>query len=348
MSHSYRKQYCAGSRRHRTAGFSLVELLVAITIGAVLIFGATQVYVDSRNTYATNESVARLQETARFALSVIEPDVRMSNYWGLLKGANLVAGQTKQTAAANAIAGTAATQCGNNFAVDLSTTLQASNNSYSFGCAAYTSGGVGAVLSADTLTVRRVSTSPSIIPKTDTTVLRVCSSRIGGVLVKDASACTDPPAGQVNDLVVHAYYVDRNAEGQAGVPALRRWALTDKAEFQDDEIVAGVEDMQIQFGIDPTGTSGVATQYVNAVGPATLPATSQIVAVRIWLLVRSETTEVGFKDTRVYEYGDRLATTGTTNNLSSGTAARKAYKPNDSYRRLLVSRTIMIRNSLGT
>jgi hypothetical protein len=186
------------------------------------------------------------------------------------------------------------------------------------------------------------------VPLANTTALRVCSSRIGGVLVKDASGCALPPAGQVNDLIVHGYYVDRTAEGQAGVPALRRWALTEAAEFQDDEIVAGVEDMQIQFGIDPTGTSGVATQYVDAVGPATLPATAQIVAVRIWLLVRSETQEQGFIDNRVYEYGDRLVATGKTNDLSAADAAGKAYEPKDRYRRLLVSRTIMIRNSLGT
>ena len=71
------------------AGLSLIELLVALAIGAVLIFGATQVYVDSRNAYGVNETVARLQETARYAMSVIESDVRMANYWGLLKGARL-------------------------------------------------------------------------------------------------------------------------------------------------------------------------------------------------------------------------------------------------------------------
>jgi type IV pilus assembly protein PilW len=128
MSHSYRKQNCAGSRRQRAAGFSLIELLVAITIGAVLIFGATQVYVDSRSAYSASESVARLQETSRYALSIIEPDVRMSNYWGLLKGANLITGQYAQTEGANSVAGAAASQCGANFAVDLSTTLQGSNN----------------------------------------------------------------------------------------------------------------------------------------------------------------------------------------------------------------------------
>ena len=52
----------------RMAGLSLVELMVALTISLVLIFGATQVYVDSRNAYNLNETVARLQENARYAM----------------------------------------------------------------------------------------------------------------------------------------------------------------------------------------------------------------------------------------------------------------------------------------
>ena len=53
------------ARRARSRGLSLIELLVALAIGAVLIFGATQVYVDSRAAYGVNETVGRLQESAR-------------------------------------------------------------------------------------------------------------------------------------------------------------------------------------------------------------------------------------------------------------------------------------------
>ena len=97
---SMRNQNC--NRRARARGVSLIELLVAVTIGGLLIFGATKVYVDSRATYEVNETAARLQETARYALSVVEPDIRMSNYWGLVKGAGIVIGQASQTAASRA------------------------------------------------------------------------------------------------------------------------------------------------------------------------------------------------------------------------------------------------------
>ena len=68
--------------RIASAGFSLIELMVALTIGLVLIGGAVYVYQQSRDTYALNESTARLQEEARYALSLIEPDVQLAGYYG--------------------------------------------------------------------------------------------------------------------------------------------------------------------------------------------------------------------------------------------------------------------------
>ena len=331
----------------RPRGLSLIELLVAVTIGGLLIFGATQVYVDSRNTYEINEATARLQETARYALSVIEPDIRMSNYWGLVKGSGIV---LNQATPAEASAG-APTSCGNNYAHNLLLNLEGGNNGYTLACAAEGSveGSAGsAVASADTLTIRRAAVTPASGPATGR--LRICSTRVFGELVSDTGGCTPAPAGQINDLIVNAYYVSRDSIGRPGVPSLRRQALIAGPAFDSEEIVPGIEDMQIQFGLDPTGTSGVATRYVNPdpALPGGIPAGAQVVAVRIWLLVRAETPEVGFQDGATYEYGDRVVANGTTNDLNAAGAAGKAYAPADGFRRLLVSRTIQIRNALGT
>ena len=51
--------------RHTYRGLSLIELMVALTIGSLLIIGAVSVYVQSRTTYRINETVARMQENAR-------------------------------------------------------------------------------------------------------------------------------------------------------------------------------------------------------------------------------------------------------------------------------------------
>jgi type IV pilus assembly protein PilW len=328
--------FCMGKHHRaslRQAGVSLIELLVAITIGALLIFGATQVYVDSRKTYEINETTARLQETARYALSVLEPDIRMSNYWGLVKGASLIAGQSPPPS------GTPTT-CGSDFASNLLANIDGSNNAYNLSCSAF---GNGAVASSDVLIVRRAATTPSSGSATGR--LRICSTRVLGALVSDTSGCTSAPSGQINDLIVNAYYVSRDSTQRAGYPSLRRHELINGPAIRlSEEIVPGVEDLQIQFGVDPTGNSGTATRYVNPgeVGPG-----EQVVSVRLWLLIRAENEEVGFTDNRTYVYGDRTDD-ATTNDLNASGAAKKAYAPNDGFRRLLVSRTIQIRNALGT
>ena len=103
--------------------------------------------------------------------------------------------------------------------------------------------------------------------------------------------------------------------------------------------------MQVQFGIDPSGTPAARSATWTR---AAIPIGAQVVSVRIWLLVRAENPEVGFRDNRTYQYGDRATATGTTADLNAATAAGRAYVPADGFRRLLVSRTIQIRNALGT
>ena len=337
------------ARAHK--GLTMVELMVAMSIGAFLIAGATQVYINCKKAYDIYQTSARLQETARYAMSLIEPDVRLANYYGFLKGGGLVAGSTPQTGSVqNALAGTSATMCGNNFSVDLATDIEGSNDNYPFACGAFNG---RPVLSADTLTIRRASTVASALAAGTTGPLRVCSTRVSGQLVNNAAACIVAPIGIVADLLVHAYYVDRDSATQANMPSLHQWTLNQAVApalvaFNDIEIVSGIEDLQVQFGIDPTGNTGVATQYVDPFGPAAMPPGAQIVAVRIWLLVMSDSIDVGYTDPTTYQYGNRSTANGTTANLSAAGAAGLAYAPADNRRRLLVSRTIMLRNSLGT
>jgi len=321
----------AGARRTRQQGLSLIELMVALTIGSILMAGTVFVYVQSRNSYGVNETVARMQETARYALSVIEPDVRMSSYWGLVNDPELITARARQTEAIAAIAaGATANECGDNFAVDVYATVEGSDNDYTFGvgrdagCDPGPSGNEQP--NADTLTIRRVSQTAAAAAAGR---LQACTTRTTGQLFSDGAApCPVAPTGRINDVIVNTYYVSADSDDRAGLPSLRRQALVAGPDFQDQEIVPGVEDFQIQLGIDPSGLSGTATQYVNP--DDVIPVDAQVVAVRVWILVRAENPEVGFTDDRVYNYGNRVG-----------------YQPNDGFRRVLFSRTIQVRNSLG-
>lgn len=72
------------AQRVRPGGFSLVELMVAIALGAMLLAGLVQVFVSNRATYEVNEDLARLQENARFALEALVADIRMVGYVGCM------------------------------------------------------------------------------------------------------------------------------------------------------------------------------------------------------------------------------------------------------------------------
>ncbi|HEY4645656.1 MAG TPA: PilW family protein [Steroidobacteraceae bacterium] len=320
-----------GMPRTRQQGLSLIELMVALVIGSILMTGTVFVYVQSRNSYGVNETVARLQESGRFALSIIEPDVRMSSYWGLMNDPELVTARARQTEAISGVAsGATANECGDNFAVDVYSTVEGSDNGYTFGigrdgaCDPGPSGNEQPT--ADTLTIRRVSQTAAAATAGR---LQACTTRTTGELFSDGTApCPVAPTGRINDVIVNTYYVSADSDDRAGLPSLRRQALVAGPDFQDQEIVPGIEDLQIQLGIDPSGLSGTATQYVNP--DDVIPAGAQVVAVRVWILVRAENPEVGFIDDRVYNYGNRVN-----------------FQPNDGFRRVLFTRTIQVRNSLG-
>jgi len=264
----------------------------------------------------------------------------MANYWGVVKGGPFT-NKPSQTGSNSPalVGGTGAANCGAIYAIDVENYIAAGNNSYAFGatCAANT----GAVTSADTLTVRRAAIP---IAAADATRLQMCTTRSSAEITL-GGACTGDGA-EIHDLMTNIYYIDQQSNQSATYPSLRRKSLVAGPAFQDVEIIPGIEDMQIQLGWD-SGESGQAVQYVNP-GSAVLGSGGQIVAVRIWLLVRGETTDRQFADSRTYEYGDRYASNGVVNNLNAASSSTKAYKPNDNFRRVLVSRTFFVRNAKGT
>lgn len=65
-------------------GFSLVELMVALTIGLIILSAVSMLFVSSKKTYTAQDSLARLQENARFAMQFIVKDLRLAGYYGCI------------------------------------------------------------------------------------------------------------------------------------------------------------------------------------------------------------------------------------------------------------------------
>jgi type IV pilus assembly protein PilW len=352
--------------KRRSRGVSLIELMIALAIGTVLVAGAVTVYSQSRTTHTVSDSIARLQENGRYVFSQIEPDIQLAGYYGFTNapddlhymqngssGAVLSAFRMQKTS--DEVPGLGKAQdCGKNFAVDVVATIEAANNDYKLGCDAQ---GGGAQDKSDRLTIRRASgPPPNGKGAANDKRVQLLLSRLSptsqyvfadGML--PASITLKANLVQVRDLVVRSYYISKNSTSSPavdGLPALRVKALTDGPSFDSDtEIMRGVEDMQVQFGIDtadydadgkidsgrdvdnngiPDVALGIATRYVN---PDAVPAGFQVVSVRIWILMRAEKAEPGFVNNQTYQYADRV------------------YEVNDSFRRVLLSRTITLRNS---
>jgi len=70
----------------RARGFSLVELMVALVIGLLVLAAVSTVMVNSKKNYTVQDSLARLQENARFAVDFITRDLRMSGHFGCAHG----------------------------------------------------------------------------------------------------------------------------------------------------------------------------------------------------------------------------------------------------------------------
>ncbi len=73
----------------RQRGLSLVEIMVALALGAVITVGIVQMFTANRATYQINTGQARLQENARFAMDFVSSSVRGAGYTGCSSRANV-------------------------------------------------------------------------------------------------------------------------------------------------------------------------------------------------------------------------------------------------------------------
>jgi type IV pilus assembly protein PilW len=76
------KQIAHKGSMGRQRGFSLVELMIAMTLSLLLLAGALSILYSSRLTYAENDKLARVQETGRTVMELVLRDVRASGFNG--------------------------------------------------------------------------------------------------------------------------------------------------------------------------------------------------------------------------------------------------------------------------
>lgn len=321
------------------AGLTMVELLVALAIGSFLMIGAVQIYNSSRQAFVINESIARVQETAQFAMDTIENDMRMASNWGRTSRALSVEGRSI-LGDKNPRGLPEPNVCGDGWALDVALSVDGENNSYTLPCLPQ----AAAQPNSDIITVRRATVAPVAV---DATRLQIQTTRIQGEIFSAVappatfSTAINPvtglPASTTHNLLANSYYVASNSALVPGVPTLRRKRLTSVGgapTIVDEELAPGVENIQIQLGID-VDEDNTVDRYVNpgegVYDPndaANFIPGARVITARIWLVVRGVSPENGIIDPTDYTPGD----------VNLGTYS-------DNFRRMQVSKTILLRNA---
>jgi type IV pilus assembly protein PilW len=152
----------------------------------------------------------------------------------------------------------------------------------------------------------------------------------------DINPNTGEPYSTTHNLIINSYYVAADSDLIPGVPALRRKSLgvgVAGPVVIDEEIAPGVENIQIQLGID-IDEDNTVDRYVNPGDGVYDPDDgnyipgARVLTTRFWIVVRGLNVEVGIQDARDYAPGD----------VDLGV-------PNDQFRRMQVSKTILMRNA---
>src|SRR5512136_1472898 len=71
--------------RKNTKGVTLIELLIALVISAILVGGIYRTFIHQQKSYATQEQVADMQQNVRVAINRMMREIRMTGF-GSIQG----------------------------------------------------------------------------------------------------------------------------------------------------------------------------------------------------------------------------------------------------------------------
>jgi type IV pilus assembly protein PilW len=304
-------------------GFSLVELMVAIAIGLFLVAGVFTAYVNGKRSQSTVDDQVVMVDNARFALETIGADLRQAGVYGR------VFAKSDGTAIMNVNSTTApamAVECVAGWTFDIVNPVQAfdANNPYGGAC--------NTDYRANTDVLEMRGTLRDAVVPADLQAGRVyLNSDVNNAQLFAGTASPNiSPQAQNYLYYAVAYYVsnfsDRAAAGpnpSDGIPSLHRVALQPDGTITDQVLLSGVEDLQVQIGLDTNG-DGSVDQYVNP----NVANWGQARSVQVWLVMRAEGVEPG------------LTTSKTVNDISGNPMTF----PNDGRRRIAVSTSVRLRN----
>lgn len=262
-------------------------MMVALTIGMIIMVAVAQLFYGNRQTAASQDQSARISETARFALLVLEREIRMA-------GMKLTASTGTFDAANPMIAGTNAT--------------------------------AGAPNGSDEVTVRFWGSDNAAGTAADNTVFDCLGY-----------------GARLNERVVDRFHIANNATGEPSLFCQNTNPTT--GVVTDNELVAGVESMQILVGVD-TDADKSPNAYLHWNDAAV--NLDQVIALRISLLLRSDDNILAVADSNVYNhFGTVYAPANAAPVADAGAVFNAAGAVIDRRMRRLYGSTVTVRNRVN-
>ena len=322
-------------------GFTLVELMIALTLGLLLTIVIGYGYLASRQAFRTVDTLSRMQENARYVFELMSHDIRMAGF----TGCRYIPPGSPPAAARNVL-NTPTDWYKNLFGAPLV--------GYEEGVSVFPSDNYGVALPAlrgDALTVLRADNSREYIVNNHNagaTQIQLTANHNFGqgeilVVADCANAAVFQASAISSDTITHGavgtapgnasanlgttfpanssrimplsavnYYIGTNASGE---PALYRHKLAASgggAATVAEELAEGAENMQITYGVDTSALADKAADgYVPAASALGGPAVtdwSRVLSVRISLLMVSRSDQAITTAPQAYTYNGATTT----------------------------------------
>jgi Tfp pilus assembly protein PilW len=329
---------------------TLPELMIGLLLGLLILLGLTSLFVQSKRSFKQDELTARMQEDARFAMAELRRDIGMAGFWANLLDPSSIQEIGDVAAAAGNTAQlytyTRALTVVDNGAAGASILGQSLDdlvaNTDAIGIvkvAGFDSATAEADASGSTTTAIVAAAQAELVdnapaPESAATVY-LQTNGVVAVMTTAGDAPTTWGEDPDTDSIVPAgfaywryepeiYWIrDYAVVAGDGIPTLCRKYLLDGV-VTTEAIAQGIQDMQIEYGIDTTG-DGFADRYI---ADPTTAQMDQVISVRIYLLARSTQPDPNYLNDHTYDFSNAAV-----------------YTPNDGFYRRVFSTTVKVRNN---
>ncbi len=293
---------CEGKNK----GFSLIEIMISLTIGLIVIGAVSSLYISNKRSFSENSRYARQQENGRYAILLLEEEMRNSGFFGTVKGTDVDTSDIS-------IAGT-----------DCSGKMAGFNLSFNVWGTRATSSTVNSclnnvVVGTDIIVFKGTRGITVADGSLDGNTVYIRANRLLGKLFEGSDGVpSNIDVANATDLnwpyVTNAYYI----KNVAGVPTFTRHKVTKESgttQWQDEELISGIENMHILYGVDKQSSDGIPDYFDNAAKIELAGDWDKVVAVKIYLLVRGEKDPL-YTDTKTYQLGDISIPAATGSNVN--------------------------------